>query len=116
LRSIDRARNLVFESQRSYQRSIQSSAPVFGTPILLLVLFPSLLELRSLRNRMQPAPRWLTTSLFVLLNMSAVAGLDGCAGQPPSFASHAGRSYNLVVTATSGTLQHSLPLTLVAKK
>jgi hypothetical protein len=106
----------VFESLRSYQRSIQSSAPVFSTPILLLVLFPSLLELRSLRNPMQPAPRWLTTSLFVLLNLSAVAGLDGCAGQPPSFASHAGKTYNLVVTATSGTLQHSLPVTPVVQK
>jgi hypothetical protein len=116
LRSIDSARNIVFESQRSYQRSIQSSAPVFGTPILPLVLFTSLLELRSLRNRRQPAPRSLTMSVFVLLSMSTVAGLGGCAGQPPRLARHAGKTYNLVVTATSGTLHHSLPLTLVVQK
>jgi hypothetical protein len=91
-------------------------SPHEGTPILLLVLLPPLLGMKSLRKRIQSAPRSLTVLLFVFLGMSAAAALNGCAGRPPGFPSHGGKTYNLVVTATSGTLHHSLPLKLVVQK
>jgi hypothetical protein len=103
------------ESSAKFDSEPDEHAPHGGTPILLLVLLPPLFGMKSVRKRIPSGLRLLAMSLFVLLSVSTVAGLGGCAGQPPRLARHAGKTYNLVVTATSGTLHHSLPLTLVVQ-
>jgi hypothetical protein len=88
---------------------LRSAAPI----VLTLLLLP-LLGMQSFRKRVRLAPRLATVLLFASLSLGAAMGLSGCSGFPSN--PSGSTTYNVVVTETSGTLQHSFNLTLIVRK
>jgi hypothetical protein len=89
-----------------------------GAPFALALFLLPLLATSSLRKRMRLTPAWATALLFAGLSLGAMLGMTGCAGSNNSSAGSGSGSttYTLVVTETSGNLQHSFNMTLVVEK
>jgi CSLREA domain-containing protein len=83
---------------------------------LAMLLLPLALPRRLKRTRTTLA-RHVMIFLFLLGGVAGMAGLSGCGGS--SFSSSTGQSppqgYNLVVTVTSGAVQHNFDLTLTVE-
>lgn len=75
-----------------------------------LSLFP-LAAVRRMRQGTSKAARSIFTMLVLLAGALTTLGLMGC-GTHNGFFGHARQTYNLRVTATSGTIQHSVNATL----
>ena len=111
--------NLVVQTSSS--GSIFLGKPLYGAPIsnlpVALTLFSlTLLALLPLRKRLQWAFPRLGAVLFMILILAAGAGLTGCLGISAPGGPGSGSTTQLMVTATSGTIQHSVNLTLVVHK
>jgi hypothetical protein len=78
-----------------------SSLPI----ALCLILLPFAARLRK------AARRWGNLAALALVGAALAVGLNGCGGG----GSLKSQSYSLTVTATSGNLSHTLPLTLTVK-
>jgi hypothetical protein len=75
-----------------------------------LLLLP-LAGARRLRRSGRAAGRYLFLAVVLLAGVAATAGLTGC-GSGNGFFGHAPATYNVTITATSGTIQHSVNATL----
>jgi len=74
---------------------------------LALFLFP-LLGSKKMRQEGRAMSRWLS-ALALIAGMAAFTALGGCGGH---FFSQPAKDYTVTVTATSGSLQHTLTFTL----
>jgi hypothetical protein len=99
LLSIQTYANLVRLEERK-QRNEAYASVAFG-----LLLLP-LLGIGGIRKRI---PRVVVVLLFALSSLSLAAPMMGCGG---GYFGPAPASYTLVVTGTSGTLQHSTTVVL----
>jgi hypothetical protein len=63
------------------------------------------------RKSLSAAGRYLLLAFIVLAGAAATTGLTGC-GTGNGFFGQAPQNYNLTITATSGTIQHSVSVTL----
>jgi len=75
--------------------------------LLLLPLFGA----RRMRRNGRIAGRYFSLIFVLLAGIIATAGLTGC-GSHNGFFGHAPQTYNITITATSGTIQHSVNATL----
>ncbi len=82
-------------------------------PMALGLLLLPLAAIKPARKRMQRMPRIWALLLFAVLGLGAATGLSGCAGGG-FFSAHIVNS-TITVTATSGTVQRSIHITLVVE-
>jgi hypothetical protein len=87
-------------------------APFAPAAVRAMLLCVTLLSLLALRKRRRFAIAAMPVILLATLALGVSAGLGGCS----SGSSGGGTSSPLVVTATSGALQHSFNVTLIVKK
>ncbi len=88
-------------------RGLRSRAPLV---FALLVPFVPLLGLRRMRRRLR-RDGWLF--MVALLALIAFAGVSSCGGG--GFFNQSPQTYTVTLTATSGTVQHSVTFTLTAE-
>jgi hypothetical protein len=84
------------------------------TSIALGLLLLPLAGARRMRRSGRAAGRYIFTMLVLLAGAVATTGLTGC-GSHNGFFGHAPQTYNITVTATSGTIQHSFNATLTVQ-
>jgi len=84
------------------------------TSIALGLLLLPLAGARRMRRSGRAAGRYLFLMFVLLAGAFATAGLTGC-GSPSGFFGHAPQTYNITITATSGTIQHSVKATLTVQ-
>jgi sugar lactone lactonase YvrE len=82
-------------------------------PMALGLLLLPLAAIKPARKRMQRMPRIWALLLFAVLGLGAATGLSGCSGGG-FFNAHIVNSA-ITVTATSGTVQHSIHITLTVE-
>jgi hypothetical protein len=85
-----------------------------ATSIALGLLLLPLAGARRMRRNGRAAGRYLFLMLVLLTGAVATAGLTGC-GSGNGFFGHAPQTYNITITATSGTIQHSVNTTLIVQ-
>jgi hypothetical protein len=85
-----------------------------ATSIALALLLLPLAGARRMRRSGRAAGRYLFLTLVLLTGAVATAGLTGC-GSGNGFFGHAPQTYNITITATSGTIQHSVNTTLIVQ-
>jgi hypothetical protein len=85
-----------------------------ATPIALGLLLLPLAGARRMRRSGRLAGRYLFMMLVVLAGAVATGGLTGC-GDHNGFFGHAPQIYNITITATSATIQHSVNATLTVQ-
>jgi hypothetical protein len=69
---------------------------------------------RRMRRSGRAAGRYIFLTLVLLAGAVATAGLTGCASHN-GFFGHAPQTYNITITATSGSIQHSVNATLTVQ-
>ena len=67
-----------------------------------------------MRRSGRAAGRYLFLMLVLLAGAVVTTSLTGC-GSHNGFFGHAPQTYNITITATSGTLQHSVKTTLTVQ-
>jgi hypothetical protein len=77
---------------------------------LLLLPLAGVKRKRLLSGR-GAAGRYLFMAVLLLAGVAATAGLTGC-GNGNGFFGHAPKTYNITITATSASIQHSVNATL----
>ena len=106
-------------SSQAWKTKPREKLPPITAPLLLALLLLPLLVNQSLRRRLRLAARPLVVMLVALLCLGAVMAICGCASGGTSSGSRwnssGSTSYDLVVTTTSGNLQHTCTLTLVVE-
>ena len=85
-----------------------------ATSIALGLLLLPLAGARRMCRNGRAAGRYLYLMLVLLTGAVATAGLTGC-GSGNGFFGHAPQTYNITITATSGTIQHSVNTTLIVQ-
>jgi hypothetical protein len=93
-----------------------ASANRLGNPVAPIAFGMFLLPLlgakrKKLISNGRAAGRYLLMVLVLLAGAVTMAGLTGC-GSGNGFFGHAPQTYNITITATSGTVQHSVNATL----
>jgi len=83
---------------------IQRTAPV------AFAIF--ILPFANIRKMRKTARRSLLTIVLLLVGITATIGLAGCGYNGNGFFGQAPKAYNITITATSGTIQHSVNVTL----
>lgn len=83
-----------------------SRMPRSAAPIALGILLLPLTGARQLRRRGRMMPRYFLLVIILLAGITATTGLSGCGS---GYAQH---SYDITITATSGTIEHSINATL----
>jgi hypothetical protein len=85
-----------------------------ATSIALGLLLLPFAGARRIRRSGRAAGRYLFLMLVLLTGAVAMAGLTGC-GSGNGFFGHAPQTYDITITATSGTIQHSVNTTLIVQ-
>jgi hypothetical protein len=85
-----------------------------ATSIALGLLLLPLAGARRMRRSGRAAGRYIFTMLVLLAGAVTATGLTGC-GSHNGFFGHAPQTYNITITATSGTIQHSVNTTLTVQ-
>ena len=85
-----------------------------ATSIALGLLLLPLAGIRRMRKSGRVAGRYLFMTLVLLAGAVATTGLTGC-GANNGFFGHAPQTYNITITATSGSIQHSVNATLTVE-
>jgi hypothetical protein len=85
-----------------------------ATSIALGLLLLPLAGARRMRRSGRAAGRYIFLMFVLLAGAFATAGLTGC-GSPSGFFGHAPQTYNITITAISGTIQHSVKATLTVQ-
>jgi hypothetical protein len=80
----------------------------FGSAILALLMLP----FASARRIRKNARRSLFVAIVLLGGLAATTGLTGCGYNGNGFFGQAPKTYTITLTATSGTIQHSVNITL----
>jgi hypothetical protein len=93
--------------QTAQQRSALNSGSI-GSAVLALMMLP----LATSRRIRRSSRRYFYLLILVLGGIGATAGLTGCGYNGNGFFGQAPQSYNITITATSGTIQHSVNVTL----
>ena len=106
-------------SSEAWKTKPHGKVPLNPAPVLLALLLLPLLLNQFSRKRLRLAARPLAVMLVALLSLGAVLAICGCgSGGVPSrsvWNSAGSTTYSLVVTTTSGKLQHTCNLTLVVE-
>jgi hypothetical protein len=92
---------------------VQNTAPrmpLSRAPIALALLLPAL-AWSGLRRRR----RWISGMLLVIAGVCATSALSGCGTSGNGYFGHAQKTYPLTITATSGTMQHTINVSLVVQ-
>jgi Big-like domain-containing protein/MBG domain-containing protein len=79
-----------------------------GSAVLALLMLP----LATSRRMRRSSRRYFYLLILVLGGIGASAGLTGCGYNGNGFFGQAPQTYNITITATSGTIQHSVNVTL----
>ena len=82
------------------------------TPAMALMLLPFAGKLRRGGKALQ---RYGLVLLLLVAGAGATAGLGGCAAKDSGFFGQTSQTYNVVITATSGSLSHSTSVTLTVQ-
>jgi hypothetical protein len=93
---------------QSAQRGLSS-----GTRYAVPVLFGFLLPLAGMRRGRRKLKRYGCLLLFAVLSFGVVTGLSGCGSG--GFFNQMVQTYNVTVTGTSGTVQHSASVALTVQ-
>ena len=93
--------------QTAPQKTAMSRA---GTGSFALALL--MLPFATSRHMRRSSRRYLYLLLFVLGGLGASIGLTGCGYDGNGFFGKAPETYNITITASSGTIQHSVNVTL----
>jgi len=83
-----------------------------ATPALALLFLPFAGRLRRSGKMLQ---RLGFVLLFLIAGAGAMVGLIGCGAKDSGFFGQAEKTYNVVITATSGSLSHSTSVTLTVQ-
>jgi hypothetical protein len=92
---------------------VQNTAPrmpLSRAPIALALLLPAL-AWSGLRRRR----RWISGMLLVIAGVCATSALSGCGTSGNGYFGHAQKTYPLTITATSGTVQHTINVSFVVQ-
>jgi hypothetical protein len=82
-----------------------------AAPVVMALLLLPLAGARRMRRHGRAAGRYLFLLFVLLAGVAATAGLTGC-GTGNGFFGHAPQTYNVTATATSGSISHSVNVTL----
>jgi hypothetical protein len=93
--------------QTAQQKAALTNSSI-GSAVLALLMFP-LVTSRRIRKSSR---RYFYLLIIVLGGIGATAGLTGCGYNGNGFFGQAPRAYTITITATSGTIQHSVNVTL----
>jgi hypothetical protein len=85
-----------------------------ATSIVLGLLLLPLAGARRMRRSASAAGRYIFMMLVLLAGVLTTMGLTGC-GTHNGFFGHAPQTYKITITATSGTIQHSVNTTLIVQ-
>jgi hypothetical protein len=83
-----------------------------GLSVALGLLLLPFVGSRRLRRNGRAAGRYVFLMLVLLGGIVATSGLTGCGFNGNGFFGQAPHTYNITITATSGTIQHSVNVTL----
>ena len=83
-----------------------------GLPVALGLLLLPFVGSRRLRRNGSAAGRYVFLMLVLLGGIVATSGMTGCGFNGNGFFGQAPHTYNITITATSGTIQHSVNVTL----
>jgi hypothetical protein len=93
--------------QTAQQKAALSTGGI-GSAVLALLMLP----IATSRRMRKSSRRYFYLLILVLGGIGATAGLTGCGYNGNGFFGQAPQSYTITITATSGTIQHSVNVTL----
>jgi hypothetical protein len=105
--TVQLARIIAANTQRVGPRMTGSKLPLMALTLLLLPLA------RRMRHAGKNLRNMVPTLLLLLMGLAAVAGMSGCGGS--SHKSVSPGTYQIQVTGTSGSLSHSVQVTLTVE-
>lgn len=96
--------------------SVANLQPHPASPLRKLVPFSLALLLLPFAGRMRRRlPGMVRAVILFAAVLIAIGGLSGCGNQPSGYFGHGVTNYTIVVTGTSGTLNHSTSVTLTVE-